>query len=382
MKRIMGLVLALSLIFSAGVSFSYGEGSLEYQGYRQAYFDKLMEFRNEELLLDGEKPIGRDAALVSHFNGEIPALFTISYYRGSGGKGVNNYRYSLYLYKDGGLERVRLSQNMIDNDADYNFYGVNVGGSNPGMFKNDYYLARDKDSDLAYLLSHMDNQQDGSFEGDQTSDPWEMDGYRQEYYRLENFLRDIGEGEQGYYVDLDKRTNPRGSTRYFYQDTSLVDKPRLIGEDSYRSLVRDFQESHRMRLLGPRVLDEREIREILLEDRDINVVVDNKLINLHTAPLIKNDRTLVPARSIFEALDMEVDWDPKAQLVRGTKGAREIKIFIDKDLAYIDGRPVKLDTRAIIERDRTLVPVRFIAEAIGGQVTWLSKEKIVNIDLR
>lgn len=381
MKKNITMLMIISIILSSFGNFAYGESELKYDGYKEAYYNKLIEFRNSEELLDGDKPIGKDAALVSHFNGEIPALFTISYYKGLGGSGAYNYKYRVYIYENEKLNLVRLSQNMIDNDADYNFYSVNVGGSNEDMFKNDYYIARNKNSDMKSMLSNMEYFQEAMFDSDdEYYDKWEKDGSKIESYRLENFMTDINEDAIGDYKNLEKQTNPKNQVRYYYHDTKKqVDNPS-ISKEKYDNTLAKFKKDNVLRLLRPTNLNDKEIRQILLEDRDIKVVVDNKLINLNTQAIIRDNRTLVPFRSIFEALDMDIEWDGKNKIVTGIKDGQTIKLTIGSNIAYVNGEPVKLDTKAIIEKDRTLVPVRFVAESLGREVTWDKLEKIVIID--
>lgn len=45
-------------------------------------------------------------------------------------------------------------------------------------------------------------------------------------------------------------------------------------------------------------------------------------------------------------------------------------IYIDSDIAYVNGAMVKLDSPAFIENDRTYTPIRFIAERLGATVDW------------
>ena len=382
MNRKISVLLIISIILSGLGSVSYA-GSIEYEGYKKAYYDKLIDFRKSNELLDGASPVGRDAALVSHFNGEIPALMTISYFKSDSGSGVLNYKYRVYIYEDGELNPVRLSQNIIDNDADYNFYSVNVGGNNTDMFRNDYYIARNKESDTKYLLSHMENYQDGMFDmDDEYYDSWAEGGYREDSFRLEGFLEDIDKNILPNYKELVRQTNNKKEVRYYYQDTSLAKDNHIVSKTKYNSIYDDFKKDYRTRLLKPTDLDEAHIKKILTEDRDIKIIIDNKLVNLNAPAIIVNARTLVPVRSIFEALDMDVKWDEKNQLVSGEKDGRTIKMYINSDLGYVDNKKIKLDSPAIIKNSRTLVPLRFLAEAIDGDVKWDGKNRTINIRLK
>ena len=100
------------------------------------------------------------------------------------------------------------------------------------------------------------------------------------------------------------------------------------------------------------------------------------------APVIRNERTMLPSRFIAESLGASVEWNEEKQLVT-IKGKNEkdedITILITIGAAYssVNGESIKLDSPAFIENDRTYTPVRFIAEQLGASVDWNeSKQKV------
>ena len=97
------------------------------------------------------------------------------------------------------------------------------------------------------------------------------------------------------------------------------------------------------------------------------------------APVIKNSRTMLPARFVAENLGAKVSWDEEKGLVTVTGKDVTILLTIDSDKATVNGKEVSLDSPAFIENDRTYTPVRFIAEALGAKVEWLEKEQKVII---
>lgn len=88
------------------------------------------------------------------------------------------------------------------------------------------------------------------------------------------------------------------------------------------------------------------------------------------APVVKNDRTMLPARFIAESLGADVMWDQADQQVTITKGDTVIVITIGSDTAYINEMPYTLDSPAFVENDRTYTPLRFISEQLGASVDW------------
>ena len=70
----------------------------------------------------------------------------------------------------------------------------------------------------------------------------------------------------------------------------------------------------------------------------ITVYVDGTKVNFDQQPVIKEDRTLVPMRRIFEALDAEVYWDEPSQSVTAVSGTDVILFQIGKTALYKNGQ--------------------------------------------
>ena len=112
---------------------------------------------------------------------------------------------------------------------------------------------------------------------------------------------------------------------------------------------------------------------------DIAVFVDGTRVNFDTAPVIINNRTMVPMRVIFESLGAQVEWDQQSETVFGTLGDTNISITIGSSEMVKNGEPVTLDSPAVIIDDRTLVPVRAISESFGCTVNWDEATQTVHI---
>ena len=117
----------------------------------------------------------------------------------------------------------------------------------------------------------------------------------------------------------------------------------------------------------------------LAKENGISVCVDGKEVSFDTAPRILNDRTMVPMRSIFEALGAEVDWNGDVGTVKATRGDRTVILTIGSDTMTVDNKDVKLDVAPVLRDSRTLVPVRAISEALGVTVDWLDEIKTVSV---
>lgn len=89
-------------------------------------------------------------------------------------------------------------------------------------------------------------------------------------------------------------------------------------------------------------------------------------------------RTLVPARFVAEALRATVGWEPATQTVTITQTPTVISLSIGSKHAQVNGRDVELDSSAAISPEgRTMVPLRFIAEALGQKVLWDGETRTV-----
>lgn len=109
------------------------------------------------------------------------------------------------------------------------------------------------------------------------------------------------------------------------------------------------------------------------------VIIDGIQLNSDIPPVIENGRTLVPLRSIFEALGAEVQWDEPSRTVTGTKGDTVIKLTIDGKYAFKNGLGIQLDVPAKVINNRTMVPLRFISDSFQASVEWDNETETVNI---
>lgn len=113
-------------------------------------------------------------------------------------------------------------------------------------------------------------------------------------------------------------------------------------------------------------------KTIILQIGSTAVLVDDQAIINDVAPVIRNDRTLVPIRVITEALGGQVAWNEAAKEVTLTVNGKEIKMTIGKALEKYGVAPVIIDSR-------TFVPVRFVADELGATTAWNAETKTVTI---
>jgi hypothetical protein len=94
----------------------------------------------------------------------------------------------------------------------------------------------------------------------------------------------------------------------------------------------------------------------------------NKVMD--ASPYIKGDRTYVPMRYMAETLGAEVVWDQTAQTVTLTKGDTVVVFTIGSTTYTVNGESAVADVAPEITSDRTMLPARYAAEALGAVVGW------------
>ena len=109
---------------------------------------------------------------------------------------------------------------------------------------------------------------------------------------------------------------------------------------------------------------------VIAADDTIKVVFEGKQLVFDVAPVIENDRTLVPMRTIFEALGYTVEWDGENRSIKATSATDEINMHIDFYTFWVNGEAKQMDVAPTIKEGRTLVPLRAVSEASGCEVQW------------
>src|SRR5687768_9239628 len=103
----------------------------------------------------------------------------------------------------------------------------------------------------------------------------------------------------------------------------------------------------------------------------IEVEVDGRAVQFGAVgPMRVGGRVLIPLRAVSESLGAEVEWNAATRTVSGKKGEREFQLPIGAPTATINGASRPLDVPAQILSGTTMVPLRFVAEALGAEVDW------------
>ena len=123
---------------------------------------------------------------------------------------------------------------------------------------------------------------------------------------------------------------------------------------------------------------------VMADDEPIKIVVNDAELVIpegDTTPFIENDRTLVPMRAIFEALGAKVNWDGETKTIVSYDPISDVSITMQIDSAnmFVGEEKVELDVPAKIVNDRTVVPIRAIAEGMNSKVDWDGETRTVTV---
>jgi hypothetical protein len=116
-----------------------------------------------------------------------------------------------------------------------------------------------------------------------------------------------------------------------------------------------------------------------LGKKGVKLYVNGEEPTFEVAPFIREGNTLVPFRAISEALKATVTWNEEERSVTVTRDGITVKLFIDSKTATVNGNEVTLEVPAAIENGSTVVPVRFVSEALKAAVKWESETQSVVI---
>jgi len=104
---------------------------------------------------------------------------------------------------------------------------------------------------------------------------------------------------------------------------------------------------------------------------------------MDVAPYVKNGRTYLPVRYVASALgvlDSNILWDEATQKVTLLKGDKVVQLTIGSNAMIVNGVTITMDAAPEITSGRTMLPFRFIAQAMGSSVAWDEATQTVTLN--
>ena len=113
------------------------------------------------------------------------------------------------------------------------------------------------------------------------------------------------------------------------------------------------------------------------------MLADGQEVLMDVAPFIDADtfRTMVPIRFISEALGADVSWQPETSQVKILLGDQEMILNIGSKTVLVNGTSTETDSPAVILDSRTFAPLRFISETLGAKVDWNDETRQITISV-
>jgi hypothetical protein len=114
----------------------------------------------------------------------------------------------------------------------------------------------------------------------------------------------------------------------------------------------------------------------------LSVEVDGKPVAFASnAPIVYRGRVLVPMRGIFEAIGAYVEYDPASHIITAKRGNEDVELKLGSRIARKNGAEITLEVRAEVIKATTMVPLRFVAEALGATVAFDAVTRVVRISM-
>ncbi|MDR2355776.1 MAG: N-acetylmuramoyl-L-alanine amidase [Clostridiales Family XIII bacterium] len=111
----------------------------------------------------------------------------------------------------------------------------------------------------------------------------------------------------------------------------------------------------------------------------VGLTLDGLPVESDVPPFIVRERTLIPARALFERMGASVSWDDATRQVAVSTTAAGIILTIDVFEYAINGNIFDMEVPPLIHGDRTMIPVRVVAEALGYGISWDESTRTVVI---
>ena len=168
-----------------------------------------------------------------------------------------------------------------------------------------------------------------------------------------------------------------------YTDDNYMIARNSYGESCNGGFVlipkgRPFDWAYALCDVGTSILRKAKTIKLTIGSKTANV--DGKNVDMPAAPYIRRDRLLVPVRAVSDALGCTVTWDASSGTATLTSEEGVLALTTHSPVMQVNGKPVGMDAAPeIVGSGTMMIPVRYIAEALHCKVTWDASARTATI---
>lgn len=111
----------------------------------------------------------------------------------------------------------------------------------------------------------------------------------------------------------------------------------------------------------------------------VHVYLQQEKLQWEQQPYIEQGNTMVPMRALFEKLGFTVTWEQATETAMAKKGDLALSLSINKTTADVNQTLFYLEVAPQIKDGSTFIPLRFVSEAAGADVSWEESTRTVHI---
>lgn len=112
----------------------------------------------------------------------------------------------------------------------------------------------------------------------------------------------------------------------------------------------------------------------------IGIQYEGSALVLSSNPIMRENHVMLPLRALSETFGYHVDWNQELKRIQVSNGSKIITLYLNSQQADVDGHIVEMDLEPIAIQGVTYVPIRFVSENLGYNVTWDSTKRQVILE--
>lgn len=100
------------------------------------------------------------------------------------------------------------------------------------------------------------------------------------------------------------------------------------------------------------------------------LILDGKALQPPVPPIVVDKTVMIPVRIATSSLGYKVDYSNKKRQVTVSNGSKQLVMTLDQKTAYLDNKPMEMVTAPLLLSKNILIPLRFLGDSLGVQVFW------------